>query len=50
MWKGVLNMELREFLLYTPGEFSDIISCYQIANGIAEEKEPVKQDYIPDWG
>lgn len=42
-------MNLTEFLLYTTGEFNDIVACYQIANGIADYKEPQKNDFIPNW-
>lgn len=45
-WKGVLNLTLQEFLLSTPGEIGELIACYQIMQGIAEEKESEK--YIPD--
>lgn len=50
MWKGILNLSLQEYLVLTPGEFSDMISCYQIANGIAEQAEPEpEKQFIPDW-
>lgn len=50
MWKGLLNLELQEFLLFTVGEFLDLIACYQITNGIAKEKiVKTKTEYIPDW-
>lgn len=45
-WKGILHLELHEFLLSTMGEIQDQIACYQIMNGIAEEK--VQEKYIPD--
>lgn len=39
-------MGLSEFLVSTPGEIEDQIACYQIMQGIAEEK--VQEKYIPD--
>ena len=39
-------MELKEFLLTTPGEIHDMIACYQIMQGIAKEK--ADERYIPD--
>lgn len=46
-WKSTLNLALEEYQLLTPGMFRDLISCYQIAHGIAEESES-EEEYIPD--
>lgn len=45
-WKGILNLSLEEYLLATPGEMMDLISCYQVAHGIADIGED--EQYIPD--
>lgn len=43
-------MSLDEFWLYSVGEFGDMIACYQVAQGIAELKDSIKEtEYIPDW-
>lgn len=46
-WKGTLNLGLEEYMLLTPGMLRDLISCYQIAHGIADEGES-DEKYIPD--
>lgn len=49
MWKGILNLGLKEFLLYSQGEFFDIIACWQISQGITELDDGQEQEYIPNW-
>jgi hypothetical protein len=49
MWRGVLNIPTKEYLVLTPGEMQDLISCYQISNGIVEpQKAEQDEKYIPD--
>ena len=48
-WKGVLRLDLQEYLLLSPGELNDLIACYQIAEGLAKEKKSDAFDaFIPD--
>lgn len=53
MWKGILGVDLQEFLLYAPGQFMDIVACWQISQGIADEgtseEEGEVKEYIPNW-
>ncbi len=39
-------MNLVEFLTSTPGEVEDMAACYQIMQGLADEKPEEK--YIPE--
>lgn len=48
MWKSILNLPLDEYMALTPGEMMDLISCYQISQGIAREKEQKDQQHILD--
>lgn len=44
-WGRSLGIPHEEYSMMTIGEISDLIACYQIANGIAEED---KTEYFPD--